>query len=279
MRLHDSTRILYLRRALFSLVCQDYRPLSIYIVTQRFSESEVRKLHSDLCTTLALDPLISFKVLNYSTPEPGDARSALMNLGIRATTGRYLAFLDYDDVIYPTAYSRLIDELQIRRCAIAFGKVLLKRVDVFEDTLIVERREQRFVGKNVLDLFRANFCPIHSFVIDRSKLSDNELWFDESLSRAEDYEFLLRICAVHEASFLPYEKAVGDYFYRNDGTNTVLLTSNPGDERPFSWKTAEDFLEQRRRTLNVSAAVQHSLGIRSSQRNLTIRDILHHFDE
>ena len=43
-------------------------------------------------------------VLNRSDPLPADARAALLNLGSRRRTGRYVAFLDYDDLIYPEGW-------------------------------------------------------------------------------------------------------------------------------------------------------------------------------
>jgi glycosyltransferase involved in cell wall biosynthesis len=226
---------------------------------------------------MTLDPTISFEILNYAEPEPKDARSALINLGIRTGRGRYLAFLDYDDVIYPTAYSRLIDELKTSKCAIAFGRIVAKTADVFQDALIVEKREQSFLGKNVLDLFRANFCPIHSFVIDRAMVPDDELWFDESLSKNEDYDFLVRICAKYPASFNAAGRIVGDYYAKNDGSNTISLPSVYNEERAAEWRAAEEFLEGRRRSLVLSTGVQRSLGIWPRDPNLTIRRLIDGF--
>src|ERR1700760_1356526 len=104
VRMHDPARGFELRRAIFALVCQTYRPLSIHLVTQRFPESELTAIRQVLDKILAIDPSVCFDVYNYTSAEPEDARAAILNAGIGRATGRYVAFLDYDDAIYPSAY-------------------------------------------------------------------------------------------------------------------------------------------------------------------------------
>ncbi len=238
VRFHNPERLFELRRAVFSLVCQNFSPTSITLATQRFSPAQIAEVTSALAPTLAIDTRIGFRVENYSAPSPADARSALLNMGMKALNGRYLAFLDHDDTILPDGYRDLIGELESSGCAIAFGSVAMKDVDVFADALLVEHRREVFQGKNLVDLVRRNFCPIHSFVLDRMRVAVEDLWFDETMSRGEDYDFLLRICAKYPSSFALIGRFVGDYYVKNDGTNT------PESELLL----AEQEIEKRKRT-------------------------------
>jgi glycosyltransferase involved in cell wall biosynthesis len=257
VRFHNRDRLFELRRCLFSLVCQSYAPLEICLVTQRFSDAESADLQESLASLLSLNDSVQFASYNYAPPEPKDARSALINLGIEAARGRYLAFLDHDDTILPFGYQQLIQELERSAAAVAFASVAYKDIDVFEDALLVDRRLEAFAGKNLLDLFDHNFCPIHSFVIDRSRVDRAHLWFDTALTRHEDYEFLLRLCARYKSSFELIGTFAGDYYLKNDGSNTNTWLS--GEEGGWGESTA--FLEKRKSEIVISAAVQTELGL------------------
>ena len=173
VRFHDSARIRELDRALFSLAHQCYRPITVNIVTQRFSKKDLRCLDDCVAKYASLPAPAHFVISNFESSDPTDARSALVNLGLRASDkGRFCAFLDYDDVIYPEAYQMLIGSLISTDSAITFGGIACKNCQVSEAAIVVASRGRRFKGNCLLDLFRDNFCPIHSFVVDRSKISE-----------------------------------------------------------------------------------------------------------
>lgn len=259
VRFHDLRRLFELRRCLFSLVCQTYAQLEICLVTQRFSEAETKGLPDSIGDLLALNADVRFEIFNCGDEEPRDARSALLNLGFAKSSGRYVAILDHDDTILPDAYRQLTSELARSGVAIAFGSVAYKEVDVLEDALIVNRRLEAFVGKDLMDLFDHNFCPIHSFVIDRSRMDGADLYFDTALRKHEDYEFLLRLCAKYEASFALVGTFVGDYYLKNDGSNTNTWRMGEGVE----WEESTQELDARKGQIRLSDMVQSRLGMRA----------------
>lgn len=274
VRLHDSSRLAELKRAIFSLICQDYRPLTINLVTQRFSNDETDRVLAHLESILKLDPDVTLRAWNYTASEPKDARSALLNLGIERASGRFLAILDYDDVIYSDSYTKLVNELQDSGSAIAFGKVIMKHIDLFEDALICERQQHRFKGNGVVDLFAENFCPIHSFVIDKNSISDTKLWFDEGFDKLEDYDFLIRLCAEHVSSFNLKDVIVGEYYAKNDGSNTIMLAAATQESHLLAWTRAREAIEERRQTCIVSREVQTALNLPSHDPAMTVRNLI-----
>jgi len=279
VRFHDLQRLHELSRCTFSLVCQDYRPIRIILATQRFTANAIEETLQYLSPMLCLDEKIDFQTVNFKEIEPKDARSDLINLGINTSTGRFLAFLDYDDIIYPDAYTTLIDHLSLSPAAIAFGGIAVKKVCICVDTALVSTRAQLFAGEGVLDLFRDNFCPIHSFVIDKEKIQNEKLYFDPKLSRFEDYDFLLRFCARFISDFKYITKIIGDYYYKNDGSNTILHSLSATDERRQEWSNVLEIINARKNNTLVSLAVQKFVGITNPNPYLTVQDILEMNDQ
>ncbi len=274
VRFHDMNKLRKLDRAVFSLVMQSYRPLHIHLTTQRFAPTETAAVQAALEPILSMDSAPSLSVHNWSNMEPADARSALANLGFAAASQRYLAFLDYDDVVYPEAYELLISQLQASGDAIAFGRICVKETEVFSRFDHSRGKQFPFKGESVVDLFKENFCPIHSFVLDRTRLPVQLCFFEPLMTKNEDYDFLLRICAQCPANFSLINTIVGDYRLNSDGSNTILTESATTSEGILGWLDAEAFIEARRRTTPVSKAVQHSLGIRDPVANISIRALL-----
>ncbi|MBV8552064.1 MAG: glycosyltransferase [Acidobacteriaceae bacterium] len=274
IRIHDPGRGFELRRAIFSLVCQSYRPIKIHLVTQRFPTAEIDALRKAVNNILAIDPSVCLEMYNYTAPEPEDARAALLNIGLTHGTGRYLAFLDHDDTIYAHAYARLVEELNITESAIAFARIAVKEVEVLQDAFLVQKRTYRLIGQTLIDMFHENFCPIHSFIIDRTKVDSRDLWFDERLSKLEDHDFLLRICSKYKSSFGLIDEPAGDYYLKTDGSNTATVPALESTEPSPKWAAARTFIENRRRELVLSPAVQRSLGVYPPDPKLTIRKLL-----
>ena len=273
MRFHDVRRLNELDRAIFSLVTQRHCPTNIILVTQRFTEEEIEQTRNYLSAVLSIAEAPTLKILNFSEPEPKDARSTLINIGIQNSKGRYLSFLDYDDFLYPEAYERLVPRVRDTQAAIAFGGINIHHVDIFPAYSYQTGAGVPFKGQGIIDLFHENFCPIHSFVIDRTKVLAQDLFFEPDLHRNEDYDFLLRICARYLADFAHCKMIIGSYCLKNDGSNSILTGSTFSEEARRVWDDAEAFMEARRRTMPISSIVQRSLGLEPDP-NLTIRGLL-----
>lgn len=274
MRFHDLNRTAELERALFSLVGQDFRPLRILLCLQRFSAEDEATLRERIAPLFQIPDAPELVVLRYDEPTPQDARSALINLGFAAATGRYVAILDYDDLLYPEAYRMLAARLEKTGAAIAFAGIGIRRVDVHADFTHINSAAVPFKGATLRDLFRQNFCPIHSFLVDRARVPASELRFEPMMTIEEDYEFLLRICAACPSDFGLIQTVVGEYFYKADLSNTIGMNTSLSDEMMARVRDAQAFNAARRGLCLLSVDVQQSLGLEPFDPRLTISRFL-----
>lgn len=257
VRVHDPQRLVELERCLFSLCGQDHQDVHVIVVTQRFSAPQLDQVKALMMRLQALHGSPKFTLKNYANPEPKDARSALLNFGIEFCDGQYLAFLDYDDTLYPEAYTLLTKRIATSGAAIAFASVRVVEADVhqeFDFVRVNSLRSTNFDGTGLADLLqRGNFCPIHSYLIDRSRLPLTMKWFDTTMTFEEDYDLLLRIGWSAPADFFLLGTFVGDYYYKSDASNSssVGLQAKGPMHPKEAWMRAR--IEARRLLCSLSA--------------------------
>ena len=136
-----------------------------------------------------------------------------------------------------------------------------------DDLYVKHKRPFTAMKKDVLDLFIENFIPIHSYVLDRNRIDDADLRIREDLTKLEDYEFLLRLCAHHGIDLELAQEPVGEYRIRNDGSNTVeagCLTP----ERISEWDLARAEIEQVKKTLTYRSTI-YDLAVLGQARMVT----------
>ncbi|MFS1523017.1 hypothetical protein ACL7TT_02710 [Microbulbifer sp. 2304DJ12-6] len=181
------------------------------------------------------------KVINFHDNLVHDARSKLMTVGMNAhieSENRYLAFLDYDDYMYSHAYSVLINSLGKSKAAIAFATVEMAKVIALKDYEFIYEISLPFQGANKIDLLKENFCPIHSYIVDTTRIDATELYFQSDMTRLEDYEFLLRIAGCNPCDFSQLGVKIGCYIMRNDGSNSTPTEADgsDGEEKQKIWE-------------------------------------------
>lgn len=280
VRFHDMSRLTELGRCVFSLAEQTYRPLHIILAVQRFSEDDVANLEKFVIPLLEGHGGLDFTIVNWREQEPKDARAALFNIGISAATGRYLAFLDYDDVLYPEAYALLINRLKRTDSGIAFASVRSVMIDVFKETLFTrEQSWKTYRGRGLADLLRGNFCPLHSYVMDRDKVPAWALLFDPSITLEEDYDMLLRVVAHVPSNFDLLGTEIGLYAHKTDGSNTVTTLPEVTEEWKSMYRRVEASIESRRTTTTVTEPIQRTLGLSNPEHRRTIREVIDAIDK
>jgi glycosyltransferase involved in cell wall biosynthesis len=246
LRFHDLKRLPLLGEALYSLAQQNWAEVEVIVVLQNGTE-EMKNGVQDMLQSQPFPPSFRFQICAVAVPEGVDGRSALLNHGLARALGRYVAFLDDDDIIYPTAYKTLIERLRESGCAIAVGGC--QRIQIARQhgrEVAVSMSVPFAVHLTRYDLFRRNFIPINSFVLDRERIDPVDLYFDEALSIHEDYEFLLRMGAKYEFDFARLGIHLCEYRIRPESTNSTLQSPETPPHLVAAYRQSLDEIEQRK---------------------------------
>lgn len=193
------------------------------------------------------EPRIKIHTIEF---QPGvDGRSTLLNYGITHSTGRYLAFLDDDDVVYQHGYTTLIRELMENKgAAVAVGGCRVAKASQKSNHWYISSKETPFTGgRNCYDLYRDNFIPIHSYVIDREAVKTSDLYFDDEMPPLEDYDFLLRLSSKYKFDFSQLDVFVCEYRIHN--SNSIPYTADATQEQIAKHQRAYQLIEERKKNL------------------------------
>lgn len=131
--------------------------------------------------------------------DPPHGLPAARNVGLRAASGSYVAWIDDDDLTAPDRLERQLELLQMSgsrwSCA--------GSVDIDDDLSIIGHRRCPRVDGFLHDIVRFNHLPAaaQGLLVER-RLALEVGGFDESLQSAEDWEFCIRLAEAGEPVFL-----------------------------------------------------------------------------
>jgi len=190
--------------ALDSLALQTYSNVEVVVVNAKGGQ------HSPLAQTCGAFPL---RLVNQ-VGEPL-ARSRAANVGLAACQGRYLGFLDDDDVIAPDHIHHLVGLLQKNKDkVVAYAGVEgLRRDDPGREVLHV------FAEKEVSFplLLMGNVIPIHAALFP-AELLEEGISVDETLDIFEDWDLWLQM--IRRVPFKYVDRITATYY--SNGSSQVF---------------------------------------------------------
>ena len=169
-----------LREAIVSVATQTYRDIELVVVND--GGEDVEELVREYATS-------SIRRAVYEALQPGRGRSVAANTGLDLATGKYLIFLDDDDIFYPDHIASLAEALRgsgNARCAYAGVRVEYYNQGQLERTVAFNE------PFDLAKLWGRNFIPIHAVLFERS-LHQLGCRFDETFEILEDWDFWLQL--------------------------------------------------------------------------------------
>lgn len=171
------------RRALDSVLAQTFRDFEVIVV-------------DDGSTDETADVLDDYDAPVRVVSKPNGGLSSARNAGIRAATGRYVAFLDADDWWLPEKLTRQV-ELMEDRSELVFCSTAA-RIEAPDDTSLGEWRCRCDARPTLEAIFvvNAHVAGSGSAVMVRRTVLARVGGFDERLRSLEDIDMWMRLAAV-----------------------------------------------------------------------------------
>lgn len=193
-----------LRNALESVQRQTYSNIEVILVEDGENVSE-----SFLNEFPDLD-------IHYHAMGRKCGRTAVGNQGLEMARGKYLNFLDDDDILLPKHISTLVEYLERTdlRAAYAVGEehqILRQKDGSFKTKRKLIRYRYPF---NRMLLFYMNYIPIQTILFERS-LYEQCGGFDEELDILEDWDVWVRYATVCDFGFVDQVTSVYYTPFRN----------------------------------------------------------------
>lgn len=185
-----------------------------------------------------LEPYKSHFKIRYVHNDQPQGRSEALNTGVKHCAGRYVTYLDDDDIIYPTHLETLANAVLGDAEEKTFAYVDYNRALMSSDgggLATVSRVPVATWPFNYNHLLAQNFMPIHTWLHDR------ELWeevggFQAHMDMLEDWDFLIR--AAERRKFVSTGRITCEYRFYLNGSNSLVLN------RPKAIAATEDIFDR-----------------------------------
>ena len=179
-----------LQKAIDSVLTQTYPHFELIVV--------------DDCSTDGTEHFVkslSDKRISYTKHKQNKHASASRNTGIKLSKGEFIAFLDDDDKWLPTKLEKQI--ALIKRSSISTGLIYCWMDYINQNEQITSTVRPTVKGnvfQHVFDKQGIGGCP--TLLIRKSVIKDCG-FFDETLLRGNDGDFIRRICLKYKVDFIP----------------------------------------------------------------------------
>lgn len=203
----------YLTECVESIIKQDIESMEIILIDDGSTDSS-----GQLCDYyVSRDEKI--KVIH----QPNLGVSAARNAALEIAKGKYITFVDSDDVLPERAYSSLIKKCDGFSLIMGQMQLMSETGELFDNKLV----ENRMISKDdfIVDLFAERRFPYLGYPVDKLFLRDviweNDIRFDEKIRLNEDRLFVLKYI-LHCQSVLICKEIV--YYYRQRSNGVINAT-------------------------------------------------------
>jgi O-antigen biosynthesis protein len=166
-----------------------------------------------------LDRLNSKGNIVYLSHPQNQERSAARNTGIRVAHGKYIAYLDDDDMYHSNHIQTLVDFLENSKYKVAYSDAVMAEQQKQNGKYVTINRSVPYSIEFDYDrILVGNFIPILCLMHEKSCLDETGL-FDVNLGTHEDWDLLIRLS--RKFSIAHIKETTCEFTRREDGTTTT----------------------------------------------------------
>lgn len=188
------------------------------ILNQSFKNFEIIVVNDAGCDVDAtIAPLNTGRQVVCLRHETNRGLAAARNTGLQAARGRYIAYLDDDDLFYPDHLQTLVDFLEAHPGSVAYTDANRAHQEQVNGHWQTTKREVAYSQEWDADsILVDNFVPVLCFMHERAGLQKSGL-FDETLARHEDWDLWIRLSRHFPFAHIP--KVTCEFSLRDDASS------------------------------------------------------------
>ena len=201
----------FLKECLDSIVNQNYRNIEIILVDDGSCDSSGK-----ICDEYEKkDKRII--VIHQKNCGVSNAR----NKGINKATGKYICFVDSDDIIHPDYIQKLVNNLNEDSLSVCLIKNFEKNVSYSDNEgELITLNVDNFIDLCTMLLLNTPCCKLYDIDI----IKTNKIFFNTEISLGEDLLFNLDYLKYVDKVFIVNQEL---YYYRKSDNNTLSTMYNP----------------------------------------------------
>lgn len=200
----------YLSRAIKSVVDSGYENVEIIVVDDNNAGDQYR-VETETLMNEILKQYPSVKYIKHAVNKNG---SAARNTGIKNSSGEYIMFLDDDDEFLPGKIQKQVERME--SLDNSWAACYTRYIDVMNSGKTRNSAETAEGNLLINELARNLFVHAGSNLMVRRSVVEEIGGFDESFTRNQDIEFLIKILKRYKLAFVD---CVGLKVYLHDRGN------------------------------------------------------------
>ena len=199
-----------LKESVYSVIAQTYRPIECIVVDDG-STDNTREIIEEIINVNDA----SF-VLHYVFQSKCGVQTA-RNLGTSIASGKYIQYLDSDDILFPDKLSQQVEYLTLHtECDGVFGDWKCGTID--NNEIFIAYKNQDFISQMLTEKCIANF----SFLMRREIVGKIGAW-DVTIKRNQEIDFHLR--GLLFGGHFSYQPLICGLWRMHDGERIVFKST------------------------------------------------------
>ena len=176
--------------------------------------------------------------------------AAARNTGVQFSRGRYIAYLDDDDIFYPNHIEILTNYLIKKESKVAYTDAYRAHQRKENGKYAIYKRDLPYsFDFDYRRILFENFIPVLCVLHEKSCFDEIDSW-DSNLKRTEDWDLWIRLSKRFQ--FAHIKEITCEFRWRTDGTS--MMNSN---QEAFAWAALNMFFKYRDFVKDVNVLKAH----------------------